>query len=104
MFINELNYRFYTLTYAAGMALIRLQGVQVFPLLIESMRTPGHRGISTEIVEAIGTVGEPSIPTLRDILNFDGYDYLSETAVKALKTIGTTESLTVVKQWERGKR
>ena len=83
-----------------SVALIRLQGVQVFPLLIEALRAFRNGLIPDGVVEAIGTVGEPAIPTLRDILNFDGSS-LSRAAAQALKTIGTTESLTAVKQWER---
>jgi len=92
------------LGHAVSVALIRLQGVQVFPLLIESLRTVGRTGLAPiVVVEAIGTVGEPAIPALRDILNFDD-DILSKAAAEALKTIGTTESLTAVKQWERSQR
>jgi len=88
---------------AVGVALVRLQGVQVFPLLIEFLRTMGKSGIvPNSVVKAIGTTGESAIPTLRDILNLND-TYLSVTAAKALKTIGTTESLTVVKQWERNR-
>jgi len=89
---------------AVGVALIRLQGVQVFPLLIEALRAFRAGFIPTAVVKAIGTVGEPAIPALRDILNFDERKYFSKDAVQALKTIGTTESLTAVKLWERGKR
>jgi len=92
-----------TLRSAVGVALIRLQGVQVFPLLIEALKASRGRNSSSEVVEAIGAVGEPAIPTLRDILNFDENDYFSREAVQALKTIGTIESLTVVKQWERSR-
>jgi len=93
----------YTLRPAVGVALIRLQGVQVFPLLIETLRAFRGAWPPEVVVKAIGTVGEPAIPALCDIL--DGRDYdLSKAAAQALKTIGTTESLTAAKQWERGKR
>ena len=90
-----------TLRHVVGVALIRLQGVQVFPLLIEALKASrGKHHCPEDVVEAIGTVGEPAIPTLCDILDGGDY-YLSKAAARALKIIGTTESLTAAKQWER---
>ena len=89
------------LRHAVSVALIRLQGAQVFPLLIEAM-IPFRYSSSfpKDVIGAIGAVGEAAIPTLCDILNGGDY-YFSRAAAQALKTIGTTESLTVAKQWER---
>jgi len=98
---SELDDRFDELRYRVSVTLIRLQGVQIFPLLIEALRASEGGGYSREVIEAIGTVGESAIPALRDILNFPKDCCLSEAAAQALKTIGTTESLVVVKQWER---
>jgi len=85
---------------ALGVALIRLEGAGAFSMIIEALKA-NWNGLDSSLIEAMGAVGESAIPTLCEVLSFVDHQYWQDAVIQALKTIGTSEALTAVRQWER---